>query len=63
MYILKIRDSSILSNYSNLSYLIDNCVKWFRSDIVVYIYSYPDAVHIATVHSGKCTRTYKEKEV
>lgn len=63
MYILKFRGVTLLSNYSNLSYLIDNCIKSFRSDIVVSIYSYPDAVHIATVHSGKCTRTYKKKGV
>lgn len=60
MYILKIRGENILSNSSNLRYLCENCMKWFRSDIVVSIYTYPDGVHVATVHSGKVTRNFIE---
>ena len=54
MFYLKIRGgTTFISSATNLYYLCDNCLKWFRSDIVVSIYSYPDSVLIATVFSGK----------
>lgn len=52
MFYLKIRGgSTMISNAINLSYLCDNCVKWFRPDVVVSIYTYPELVLVATVSS------------
>lgn len=56
MFYIKIRGSTtFISSSSNLYYLCDSCLKWFRSDIVVSIYTYPESVLLATVTSGKIT--------
>ena len=54
VFYIRIRGgTTFISSASNFYYLCDNCLRWFRSDIVVSIYSYPDSVLIATVSSGK----------
>lgn len=56
MFYIKIRGgTTFISSASNLYYLCDNCLKWFRSDIVVSIYTYPESVLLASISSGKIT--------
>lgn len=50
MFYLKIRGgTTMISNAINLCYLCENCVKWFRPDVIVSIYTYPESVLVATV--------------
>lgn len=56
MFYLKIRGgTTMISSATNLYYLCDNCVKWFRPDTVVSIYTYPELVLVASISSGKIT--------
>lgn len=56
MFYIKIRGgTTFISSASNFYYLCDNCLRWFRSDIIVSIYSYPDSVLLASISSGKIT--------
>lgn len=50
MFYLKIRGgTTMISSATNLYYLCDNCIKWFRPDLVVSVYTYPESVLLATV--------------